>query len=144
MKYNKRYQLWASDKISIDVYGTDVNILVYEDTQLMLKYMNASKNETLIGFASEISEYDYLEGACIKTGIRQYLLVFDKKHLSVNTVVHECCHVRQYLMSSIGMYIDVCDSGTLSSALKEAEAYVEGYLCERVFNEIDKVIDDEK
>lgn len=126
-KYKKyKIKYWAD--LFLQPYGVNVDIILYKNSKLLSEWVEKYKKIKIP------LEEDSL-GSTLSIGDNNYV-IFLKENVEIDTIVHECVHVTQFVCENIGMYNDC----VRSVALMEAEAYLTGALFTEVFNRIKKYV----
>ena len=117
MNFDKENDVYKSH-YWIPFFGRNVNIVVYRNTELGIKYLKD------IGIYSPTAG-----GQCCKVE-SGYVLVFQDKNVRPGTLCHEVAHIRQMVFTEAGVYENFDGS---NHAYMEFEAYFEGELYDQLF-----------
>lgn len=128
MKKYKKYKVKYWNNLFIQPYGVNVDLIVYKNEKLLSKWAKKYKKV-------DLPEQDGSLGSVLPIGNNNYA-IFLRQDIEIDTIVHECVHVTQFVFDYVGIYSD----GVRSMALMEAEAYFTGALFTEVFNRVKKYV----
>jgi hypothetical protein len=109
-------------KISVPIYGIDVNIIVLGKDEDHAKLLPNLPNDLLEG--STVAH-------CIIDDTGNASIILDKDYCDDDTVTHEVFHLTIAILNSAGI--------RMSDKSEEAYAYLNGYLNGKILKIIDKI-----
>lgn len=104
-------------QISIPVYDFKCTVIIDNKIEKVIdRYMKQFKME-------RVKDEDEYHGLAIASPLKKYYIFYSLHSLTPNTIIHEICHMVDYMIEEKGI-----------DKLGESRAYLTGYISEKVFD----------